>query len=152
MAIGEYISYFTFLAKPVFKEGEFRVEYKDTFAVLSWPVPSGIFTRQTIQKTIIQKKTRREVKKCQGGCVEEEVPLNQTTHITQIEENKEYEFRLVLYDGEVEVQSWENPVGQPASSIPGRDYFISIIYRLSIFEALMCFSEVHVCWWFQAVK
>ena len=147
MAIGEYISYFTFLAKPVFKEGEFSVEYKGTFAVLSWPAPTGVFTRQTIQKKIIQKKTRREARKC-GGCVEEEVPLNQTTHITQIEENKEYEFRLVLYDGEVEVQSLQ----KPASSIPGRDYFISIIYRLSSFEALMCFSEVLVCWWFKAVQ
>ena len=112
----------------MFREGEFSVEYKGTFAVLSWPVPTGVFTRQAIQKKMIQKKIRRAVRECEGGCVEEEVPLNQTTHITQIEENKEYEFRLILYDGEVEVQSLENPVGKPASSNPGKYYFISIIY------------------------
>ena len=113
-----------FLAKPIFKEGEFRVEYKDTFAVLSWPAPTGIFTRQTIQKRIIQKRTRRANTECEGGCAEEEVPLNQTTYITQIEENKEYKFRLVLYDGDVEVQSLENSSEKP---VKGRSYFIIIL-------------------------
>ena len=97
------------VAKPTFKEGKFTVEYQDNKAMLSWPKPSGIFTRQTIQKHKIQNRRKRASNGCQGDCVEEEVPLNQTSHITEIETGKEYEFKLVLYDGDVVVQSLRGP-------------------------------------------
>ena len=41
--------------------------------------------------------------------MEEEVPLNQTSHKTKIEPDQKYEFKLVLYDGDVVVQSLEGP-------------------------------------------
>ena len=92
-----------------FEKGEFAVEYQDNKAILSWPKPFGIFTRQTIQKQKSQSRRKRESNVCQGDCVEEEVPLNQTSHITAIEAGQKYEFKLVLYDGEVVVQSLESP-------------------------------------------
>ena len=49
---------------------------------------------------------------CNSGnrCEEEDVPnKNQTTYKTKIEPNTKYEFRLVLYDGNVVVQSLERP-------------------------------------------
>ena len=41
--------------------------------------------------------------------MEEEVPLNQTSHITEIEAGQKYEFKLVLYDDDVVVQSLASP-------------------------------------------
>ena len=96
-------------AKPTFEDGEFTVEYRGNTAMLSWPKPSGIFTRQTIQKQIVQNRKKRANNGCLGDCVEEEVPLNQTSHITDIEPGQKYEFRLVLYDGDVVVQSLGGP-------------------------------------------
>ena len=37
------------------------------------------------------------------------MPLNQTSHITNIEPGQKYEFKLVLYDGDVVVQSLLGP-------------------------------------------
>ena len=93
-------------AKPKFGDGKFKVEYTDRTALLSWPKPSGDFSRQAVQKTPgITKKNQQ----CEGECVEEEVWLNQTSHTTYIEPGRQYRFRLVLYDGDVLVQSLENP-------------------------------------------
>ena len=92
-----------------FEGSEFTVEYQDNKAKLSWPKPSGIFTRQTIQKQKVQNRRKRVSNGCQAECVEEEVLLNQTSHITDIEPGKKYEFKLVLYDGDVVVQSLEGP-------------------------------------------
>ena len=78
--------------------------------MLSWPKPSGIFTRQTIQKQKGQNRRRRESNGCQEDCVEEEVPLDQTSHSTDIEPGQKYEFKLALYDGDVVVQSLDGPV------------------------------------------
>ena len=96
-------------AKPTFEDGEFTVNYQSNTATLFWPKPSGIFTRQTIQKQKVQSRRKRTSNDCQGQCVEEEVPLNQTSHITDIEAGQKYEFRLVLYDGDVVVQSMGGP-------------------------------------------
>ena len=93
-------------AKPKFEDGKFKVEYTDKTALLSWPKPTGAFSRQAVQKTPgITKKNQQ----CEGECVEEEVWLNQTSHTTDIEPGRQYGFRLVLYDGDVLVQSLENP-------------------------------------------
>ena len=97
-------------AKPSFEEGNFQVEYKGSTAVLSWPKPSGNFTKQAIWKKPALSRQKRAISECEGGCLEEEVPLDQTSHTTDIDPDKEYEFKLVLYDGNVVVQSLENPV------------------------------------------
>ena len=96
-------------AKPRFQDGEFTVEFKGTSALLSWPVPDGNFTRQTIQKRIKKERSKRAINECEGDCVEEEVPLNQTSHTTDVDPDKEYEFKLLLYDGNVVVQSLGGP-------------------------------------------
>ena len=38
-----------------------------------------------------------------ANCEEEVVPIQQTSHTTDIDPEKEYKFILVLYDGEVKV-------------------------------------------------
>ena len=110
--------------KPIFEVGDFTVEYQDNKAMLSWPKPSGIFTRQTIQKQKVQNRRKRTSNVCQGDCVEEQVPLNQTSHITEIEAGQKYEFRLVLYDGDVVVQSLGSP--KVLSRIPTSKHFTFI--------------------------
>ena len=99
-------------ARPTFSPGEFKVEYTINTAKLSWPKPSGIYTRQAIQKWKVYKRRKRAVPECDSGnrCEEEDVPNNnQMTYETKIEPNQKYEFRLVLYDGNVVVQSLESP-------------------------------------------
>ena len=100
----------TFIAaKPRFQNGEFTVEYRGTSGLLSWPAPDGFFTRQTIQKRIKKERSRRAISDCEGDCVEEDVPLDQTSHTTDINPHMDYEFKLLLYDGEIVVQSLEDP-------------------------------------------
>ena len=94
------------IAKPKFEDGKFKVEYTDRTALLSWPKPWGAFSRQAVQKT---PGTTKKSQQCEGECVEEEVWLNQTSHTTEIEPGRQYGFRLVLYDGDVLVQSLEDP-------------------------------------------
>ena len=93
-------------AKPKFEDGKFKVEYTDKTALLSWPKPSGDFSRQAVQKT---PGTTKKSQQCHGECVEEDMPLSQTSHTTNIEPERQYRFRLVLYDGDVLVQSLEDP-------------------------------------------
>ena len=96
-------------AKPTFSEGLFTVYYSGNSAFLSWPKPSGIFTRQTIQKQKIQNGRKKASNVCKGDIVEEEVPLHETSQATEIEPGEKYEFNLVLYDGDVVVQSLRDP-------------------------------------------
>ena len=99
-------------ARPSFVSGEFKVEYTASTAKLSWPKPSGIYTRQAIQKWKVSKRRKQAEPECNSlnRCEEEDVPnKNQTTYETTIEPNAQYEFRLVLYDGNVVVQSLESP-------------------------------------------
>ena len=97
-------------AKPKFDDGEFQVVYKGSTAVLSWPKASGDFTKQAVQKKPFSWRRKRAIVLCEGDCVEEEVPINHTSHTTDIEPGRQYGFRLVLYDGDVLVQSLENPI------------------------------------------
>ena len=96
--------------KPRFHNGEFTVEYKQVSAVLSWPAPYGYFTKQTIQKRINKVTSNQATIECDIDCVEEDVPLNQISHTTDIDPDKKYEFKLLLYDEDVVVQSLEGPV------------------------------------------
>ena len=66
-------------------------------------------TKQAIQKKPLHWKSKPAISKCEGECIEEEVPLNQTSHTTDIETDRQYGFRLVLYNGDVVVQSSEDP-------------------------------------------
>ena len=88
--------------------GKFTVKYKASTALLSWPRIFGDFTKQTIQKKTVTNKIQAFFK-CDGDCVEEEVPSGKTTHSTAIDPKRMYKFRLVLYDGDVVVYMWENP-------------------------------------------
>ena len=99
-------------AKPRFEEGKFQVEFMRNNAVLSWPKASGDFSKQAIQKKPFIWRRKRAISECEGDCVEEEVPLDQTSYTTEIEPGRQYGFRLVLYDGDVLVQSLENPVSK----------------------------------------
>ena len=99
-----------FKAKPRFEEGKFQIEYTRNNAVLFWPKASGDFTKQAIQKKHFIWRRKRAINYCEEDCVEEEVPLDQTSHTTDIEPGRQYGFRLVLYDGDVLVQSLQNPV------------------------------------------
>ena len=78
--------------------------------MLSWPKPSGDFTKQAVWKKPAFSRRKRAIGLCKGDCIEEEVPLDQTSHTTDIDPDEEYMFKLVLYDGDVVVQSLENPV------------------------------------------
>ena len=78
--------------------------------MLSWPKPKGNFTKQVIEKWMNVKREKREaVSDCMkaGNCEEEVIPIEQTTHTTDIDPDKEYKFILVLYDGEVKVAQFE---------------------------------------------
>ena len=86
------------------------VEMKGTQAVLSWSKLTGSFTKQVIEKWSEAKREKREaVSDCMnaGNCEEEVIPIHQTSYSTNIEEDKEYKFILVLYDGEVKVAQFE---------------------------------------------
>ena len=99
-------------ARPTFAPGEFKVEYTANTAKLSWPKPSGIYTRQAIQKRKVSDRKKQAVSECNSGnrCEEENVPnKNLTTYETKIEPNQKYKFWLVLYDGNIVVQSLESP-------------------------------------------
>ena len=84
--------------------------YTRVVAVLSWPKASGDFTKQAVWKKPAFRRRKRAISLCEGDCVEEEVPLDQTSHTTDIEPGRQYGFQLVLYDMEVVIQSLENPV------------------------------------------
>ena len=79
--------------------------------------------------------------------MEEEVPLNQTSHTTDIDPNRQYGFRLVLYDGDVVVQSLENPVSKENE---GNNILCFICITLSFVKAkemtddCLCSYSVHM--------
>ena len=88
----------------------FLVQMKDTQAVLSWPKPTGHFTKQVIEKWMNAKRHRREaVSDCMkaGNCEEDVIPIKQTSHTTDIDPDKDYKFILVLYDGDVKVAQFK---------------------------------------------
>ena len=82
----------------------------DGKARMSWPKPTGSFTKQVIEKWKYAKREKREaVSACMiaGNCEEDVIPIKQTSHTTDIDPDKEYKFILVLYDGKVQVTQFE---------------------------------------------
>ena len=77
---------------------------------MSWPKATGSFTKQVIEKWKFAKREKREaVSACMiaGNCEEDVIPIEQTSHTTDIDPNKEYKFILAMYDGEVNVAQFE---------------------------------------------
>ena len=98
------------IAEIVTLQSNFLVEVKGTQAVLSWPKPTGSFTKQVIEKWMKVKREKREtVSDCMkaGNCEEEVIPIEQTLHTTDVDPENEYKFILVLYDGEVRVAQFK---------------------------------------------
>ena len=106
-----FIKIYTFIAEKVTLQSKsFLVEIKSTQAVLSWSKPTGSFSKQVIEKWKYAKRVKREVMSAciiAGNCEEEVIPIEQTSHTTDIEPDKEYKFILVLYDGDVKVAQFE---------------------------------------------
>ena len=98
------------IAEKVTLQSNFLVEIKGTQAVLSWPKPTGSFTKQVIEKwsKVIREK-REAVSACilAGNCEADVIPIEQTSHTTDIDPDMQYKFILVLYDGEVKVAQFE---------------------------------------------
>ena len=101
-----------FLAKPVLP-GKLDVKYKLEHAILTWPKPRGIYTRQVIEKW--KNKADGE---CQASteCDEYDVKIEQSRklYVVIIPVNKEEEanFRLVLYYKNDSVAVFEPPTGK----------------------------------------
>ena len=82
----------------------------DGKAMMSWPKPTGSFTKQVIEKWKYAKREKSEVvSACMiaGNCEENVIPIEQTSHTTDIDPDKVYKFILVLYDGDVKVTQFE---------------------------------------------
>ena len=106
-----FIKIYTFIAEKVtLQSNSFLVEIKSTQALLSWSKPTGNFTKQVIEKWINAKRVKHEVMSAciiAGNCEEDTIPIEQTSHTTDIDLDKEYKFILVLYDGDVKVAQFE---------------------------------------------
>ena len=59
------------IAKPKFEDGKFKVEYIEKTALLSWPKPSGDFSRQAVQKTPGTTKKTVSGRMCGRRCATE---------------------------------------------------------------------------------
>ena len=82
----------------------------DGKALMSWSKPTGSFTKQVIEKWKYSKREKREaVSHCIMGdnCEEDVISIEQTSHTTDIDPEKEYKFILVRYDGEIQVARFE---------------------------------------------
>ena len=82
------------------------MKLRGTQAVLNWPKPIGAYTKQVIEKWKVNTRQKLDCVKARN-CEEEVIPIEQTSHTTDIEKDKEYKFILVLYDGEVKVAQFK---------------------------------------------
>ena len=92
--------------------GTFDVKYEDGNAVLSWPKPAGDYTRQVIEKWTNNKRQKRAVEsECQRNpeCTEHDLTKDQTS-LTIPVEHHEYNFMLVLFDGNIPVSIFPSQV------------------------------------------
>ena len=92
--------------------GTFEVKYEDGNAVLSWPKPAGDYMRQVIEQWTNNKRQMRAVEsECQKNpeCTEHNLTKDQTS-LTIPVEHHEYNFMLVLYDGNIPVSIFPSQV------------------------------------------
>ena len=125
----------------------FTVELSLGKASMSWPKPTGSFTKQVIEKWKYAKREKREaVSTCMiaGNCEEEVIPIDQTSHTTNIEEDKEYKFILVLYDREVKVAQFEAAQIKPKGKLVKVLYFH--IYMTGISRLLSLEPRTYKIW------
>ena len=91
--------------RPVLSDGRFELRYEGNIANLTWSKPTGDYTRQVIEQWTRRNRERRETEtECQKNpqCVEHAADKDQTT-LTISVEHHDYNFILVLYDGDVPV-------------------------------------------------
>ena len=88
--------------------GGFEVTYQGNFAILSWPKPTGDYTRQVIEqwtnKNRKKRSTESECRRSPETCKEHPVDKNKTTMAIQVSHHGST-FILVLYDGNVPLTS-----------------------------------------------
>ena len=92
--------------------GTFEVKYEDGNAVLKWSQPAGDYTRQVIEQRINNKRQRKAAEtECQKNleCTEHDLTKDQTS-LTIPVEHHEYNFMLVLYDGNIPVSRFPSQV------------------------------------------
>ena len=103
-------------------QGKFQVVYNSTHAAMSWPKPSGKYTRQSIRFWVKRRLLKRELSdNCTRTeyCNEVDIPLNKTKFTVRRVPGVNYEIYLLLYDGDIQVQSFK-PVIIPS----GTDYTV----------------------------
>ena len=126
MLLNFCLSKYLLIAEIVTLQCNFLVEIKGIQAVLKWPKPTGSFTKQVIEKWSKAKREKREAESdCMiaGNCEEEVVRIEETSHTTDIDPDKEYKFILVLYDGEVKVAQFEAKQIKPKGKLVKVPYF-----------------------------
>ena len=101
----------TFSVKPQLPtEGRLRVKYEGNNAILSWPKPTGDYTRQVIEQWTTNKRKKRSTEsECRKSetCKEHAVDKNKTTTTIHVSHHG-YTFILVLYDGTVPLSRYES--------------------------------------------
>ena len=98
------------LVKPVLQNGRFEVVYQGNSAVLTWPSPTGDYTRQVVEQWTPDDRQKRAVEReCSKSplCKEHTIPIN-IVSITIAVDHKRYSFILVLYDGDVPVTTFQS--------------------------------------------
>ena len=101
--------------------GTFEVKYEGGNAVLSWPKPTGDYTKQVMEQWTNNNRQRRSAEtECQKdpGCTEHEVDKDKTTLTIPVKQ-QDYTFILVLYDGDVPVSRYKakDPVSGKCSDV-----------------------------------
>ena len=92
--------------------GTFEVKYEGGNALLKWSTLIGDYTRQVIEQWTNNKRQRRVAEtECQKNpeCTQHDLTKDQTS-LTISVENHEYNFMLVLYDGNVPVSRFPSQV------------------------------------------
>ena len=108
-AMYRFVSLFL-LVKPVLENGRFEVVYQGNSAVLTWPSPTGDYTRQVVEQWTTDDRQKRAVEReCSKSplCKEHTIPIN-IVSITIAVDHQRYNFILVLYDGDVPVATFQS--------------------------------------------
>ena len=94
--------------------GRLEVKYEGNYAILSWPKPSGDYTRQVIEQWIETNRKKRstesECRRTPDTCKEHPVDKNETSITIQVSHHR-YTFTLVLYDENVRLTSFQSHPG-----------------------------------------
>ena len=106
----QYTNTYILLVKPVLKNGKFEVVYQSNSAVLTWPNPTGDYTRQIVEQWTPDDRQKWAIEReCSKSplCKEHTIPIN-IVSITIAVDHERYSFILVLYDGYIEVATFQS--------------------------------------------